>query len=106
LHVLRANYQAAVWRRAVLATAHIPSPDGHGWEVTDGNIKIKWLGSKPAPEEVLEMLSCVCKKTCTIDSCCCLKAGLKCTDMCLLACEHMASEDDIQDDDDDDEGID
>jgi hypothetical protein len=106
LHVLRANYQAAVWRRAVFATADIPSPDGHGWEVNDGNIKIKWLGSKPAPEEVLEMLSCVCKKTCTIDSCCCLKAGLKCTDMCLLACEHMASEDDIQDDGDDDEGID
>jgi hypothetical protein len=106
LHVLRANYQAAVWRSAMFATADIPSPDGHGWEVNDGNIKIKWLGSKPAHEEVLEMLSCVCMKACTTDSCCCLKAGLKCTDMCLIAREHMASEDDIQDDDDDDEGVD
>ena len=56
------------------------------------NIKIKWLSSKPAPREVLEMLACVCKNSCTIDSCCCLKAGLKCRDMCALECTNMAAE--------------
>ncbi len=25
----------------------------HGWEVNDDKITIKWLDSKPAPEEVL-----------------------------------------------------
>lgn len=93
LHVLHANYQAAVWRRAVSTAPDIPSPHGHGWEVNDNNLKMKWLGSNPAPEEILEMLSCICKKACTIDSCCCLKAGLECTNTCLLQCEHMASED-------------
>ena len=26
------------------------------------------------------------------DSCCHLKAGLKCTDLCAIECDHMASE--------------
>ena len=30
LHLLRANYQAAVWRRAVFLLPDIPSPHGHG----------------------------------------------------------------------------
>ena len=35
----------------------IPSPDGHGWEADDeNNISIKWLGTNPATDEVLELL--------------------------------------------------
>lgn len=94
LHVLRANYQAGIWRRATTAIPDTPTPHGQGWEVTDDSfISLKWLGSKPAPEEILEMLACVCKKSCTMDSCCCLKAGLKCTDMCTLVCDNMATDD-------------
>ena len=33
LHVLPANYQAAVWRRAVFPLPDISSPHGHGWQV-------------------------------------------------------------------------
>eukprot|EP00795_Rhopilema_esculentum_P004100 gene4100-20281_t len=32
LHVIRANYQAWVWKRAILQLPDVPSPDGHGWE--------------------------------------------------------------------------
>jgi len=80
----------------------IPSPHGHGWEVDDISnvVKFVWLGSKPAPEEVLELLSCTCKRACkracTVENCCCLKAGLKCTDMCSIQCENMATDDDVQ----------
>ena len=87
LHVLRANYQAAIWRRSLLANTSISSPNGNGWKVSNnGEITIEWLGSKPAPEEMLELLSCSCKKKkdCSEDSCCCRNAGLKCTDMCSL----------------------
>ena len=79
LHVTRANYQAAIWKRAIVPLPVIPSPGGHGWEVDNiSNVaKFVWLGSKPAPEEVLELLSCSCKRACTVDNCCCLKAGLK-----------------------------
>ena len=30
LHALRANYQAAVWRRSLTANTEIPSSDAHG----------------------------------------------------------------------------
>ena len=33
LHVTRANYQAAIWKRAIVPLPVIPSPCGHGWEV-------------------------------------------------------------------------
>ena len=91
LHVTRANYQAAIWTRVIVPVPVIPSPCGHGWEVDNISnvVEYVWLGSKTAPEEVLELLSCTCNRACTVDNCCCLKAGLKCTDMCSVQCENM-----------------
>ena len=60
-----------------------------------------WLGSKPAPEEVLELLSYTCKRTCTVRDCCCLKAGLKCTDLCSIQCDNMARTDSDSEDEED-----
>ena len=96
-HVTRANYQAAIWKRAVVPLAVIPSPCGHGWEVENISnvVKFVWLGSKPAPEYVLELLSCTCRRACTVDNCCCLKADLKCTDMCSVQCENMVTDDGV-----------
>ena len=84
LHITRANCQAGIWRRAInISTSRsTPLPRGHGWEIAEGEITVKWLNSKPAPEEILEFLSCSCKKSCLNEDCCCFKAGLKCTDMC------------------------
>ena len=58
LHVTRANYQAAIWKRAIVPLPVIPSPCGHGWVLDNISnvVKCVWLGSKPAPEEVLELL--------------------------------------------------
>jgi hypothetical protein len=79
-----------------------------GWNVSFSTLEFIWLGSKPAPEEVMELLSCTCKRRCTEDICFCLKAGLKCTKMCSLNCDNMPSEDDetvlgADSDDEDDE---
>ena len=92
LHVLRANCQSAVWRRSLFLQPNVPSPCGHGWEICEDTITIQWLGSKPAPEEILELLCCTCKISCAIEFCCCLKAGLKCTDLCAIECEHIVNE--------------
>ena len=83
LQVTRENYQAAILRRAIISRPVISSPHGHGWEVDNISnvVKFVWLGSKPTPEEVLELLPCTCKRACTIENCCSLKAGLRCTDM-------------------------
>ena len=110
LHVSRANYQTAIWRRATEAYPDIPSPHGHRWSGNSSNLEFAWLGSSHAPEEVLELLSCNCKCKCTVDTCCCLKAGLKCTEMCSLKCDNMPFEDeevvgDANSEDEDDEQI-
>ena len=78
------------------------SPSGNPlpWWVRLGSrqrlVGFVWLGSKPAPGEVLELLSYTCKRACTVDNCCFLKAGLKCTDMCSVQCENMAIYDGVQ----------
>ena len=94
LHVTRANYQAAIWRRVINPFLVTPSPPGHGWEVDNASnvVKFAWLGTKPAPEEAVELLSCTCKIECTIEGCCCLKVGLKVTDMCSIQCQNAATD--------------
>ena len=76
----------------------MPSFHGHGREVDNifNVLEFVWLGSKPAPEEVLELLSCKTKRAYTVENCCCLKAGLKCTDMCSIPCENMATDVGVQ----------
>ena len=53
-HIIRANYQAAIWRRSNQNNAAIPSPVGKGWKMettVDGNTKlcIDWMEGEPAP---------------------------------------------------------
>ena len=57
LHMKRANYQAAIWRRAVIPHPDVPSPHGYGWKVwsTLKLVEFVWLGIKPAPEKVFEL---------------------------------------------------
>lgn len=89
----------------------IPSPDGMGWtiEVSEGVsvLQIDWMDGKPAPEAVLQLLACKCKKKCELPSCICLSSMLKCTDLCSLKdCGNQSqedSEDSISDGDDDDD---
>ena len=83
-HSLRANYQAAVSRRSSERCPDIPSPVGSGWCTEDGKLVIDWMGDQPAPQAVLEVLSCQCSRSCKLPSCSCVVNGLKCTDMCRL----------------------
>ena len=93
LHVTRANYQAGISHRAILPCPNIPCPNSHGWKVSRSSIDVRWLGSKPSPEGVLELISCTCKRSYSTSDSSCIAAGLKCTDMCTLQCENMASKD-------------
>lgn len=78
----RAGYQAAVWRRALVNTIDSPSADGHGWCLSNGGLKIKWMTQDPAPADVLQDIYCRCEKDCSSQRCSCKKAKLKCTDVC------------------------
>ena len=110
LHIQRANYQACTWRRAIVPKPVVPSPCQHGWILNDDLLSVKWLGSSPAPDEVLELISCLCKRTCKADDCVCMQAQLKCTSLCIARCDNMVADDatiadveETEDDDDDSE---
>lgn len=114
-HSERANFQAAIWKRSILADPNTPVPVRHGWKMEEGHLVIDWMDGSPAPEAVLDLLSCKCSRVCKLPSCVCLLNGLKCTDMCRLReCTNQPSMEDSEtdstiedgEDDDTDEEVD
>jgi hypothetical protein len=98
-HILRANYQAGIWVRALESHPNIPPPELHGWKNSGNSIEIDWMSCEPAPTAVLELISCTCSRQCIVTSCCYIINGLRCTDMCKLkTCENF-KENDVEDDD-------
>jgi len=95
-HALRANYQAGIWKRSLETKSVIPDPEGNGWVKDDSSsIAIDWMAGTPAPEAVLEMMACQCKRVCKKGECGCIDNGLKCTPMCKLqTCENQRNEED------------
>ena len=85
MHVLRANYQAAIWRRCLESKPMVSDPRGCGW-TTDGNGNLvkEWMQGSPAPDAVLQVISCKCVRACKLPDCTCLVNQLKCTSMCKL----------------------
>ena len=87
-HSQRANYQAAIWKQCLLQDPQVPSPVGKGWKIEreEGveQLVINWMAGKPAPEAILELLSCNCTKNCSSARCVCVANGMRCTDMCRL----------------------
>lgn len=95
-HTMRANYQTAVWKNS-LKTTDMPSPIGNGWivkETDEGQeIGIDWMQGLPAPQAIIEMISCECKKHCIKDRCPCIVNNLKCTQLCkLTTCDNQQNE--------------
>ena len=83
LDAKRANYQAAIWRRSLQPQPVVPSPNGQGWSVDSSNsITVNWLTLLPAPQQLLELVSCSCKKGCSTGLCSCCRNGMPCTDVC------------------------
>lgn len=110
-HVLRANYQTAVWRRSLQANPEVPSPKDHGWKVQMADDKeelsIDRIDGAPAPETVFELLACNCSRSCRLPQCTCIANSLKCSTLCKLKdCDNQPQddeEDDTQLMDEDDE---
>ncbi|KAG0729479.1 hypothetical protein GWK47_030252 [Chionoecetes opilio] len=46
--------------------------------------KIPWMAGLPAPDVVLNLISCTCRRTCRPSDCSCILNGLKCTVVCKL----------------------
>ena len=107
-HVLRANYQAAIWKKGTTAVINAPPVTNHGWNISqDGKIGVVWMENKCAPDELLKDCNCKCKKGCATLRCSCKKANNKCNDMCqCVGCSNKSDEDDYHYDVDNDSGSD
>ena len=95
LHTTRANYQAAIHRKAMVQFIQSPDPVHHGWlKADDGELEIKWMLQKPAPDDVLQTIMCKCKtSSCNSKRCSCRVFQLPCTDLCCCAdCENTSPE--------------
>ena len=79
----------------------IPEPNGHGWSKrADGGLDLVLMHGQVAPDAVLELLACQCKRKCVPDDCPCIENGLKCTHMCRLqTCENQKIDDETFDSD-------
>ena len=54
----RANFQAAIWKRAHLPVYDVPAPtDGHGWEVSEGTMGPKWNSTDILPQNIVDLLA-------------------------------------------------
>ena len=57
-HIRRANYQTAIWKRALLPSPDIPNPfEGHGWHISEGELQPLWTDEEEElilPDDVIE----------------------------------------------------
>ena len=69
-HAKRANYQAAIWRCALHPWTEASSANGHRWlmAVTIPSPSTRLCTQLPAPLQLLELVSCSCKKGCAWDA--------------------------------------
>ena len=98
MHLLRANYQAAIWKCCLRARPTVPDPTKCRWIDEDGKLAIHWMRSPPAPDAVLELLACKCVRSCKLPKCACMANGLSCTYMCRLqSCSNQKQQEDDDD---------
>jgi hypothetical protein len=80
----RHQWYCCVVKKAILeANPEITKPHGYGWRESDDQLVIEWMLLPPAPENVLQLIYCACKKSkCKKRVCFCRSHGLSCTDLC------------------------
>ena len=111
-HIQRANLQAYVWKKALERDPDVPDPVGNGWIMSDGHLEVDWMSLPPAPQILIQLIACKCKKDCRSARCSCVSNNLVCTDACGCGqdCVNKKKDvnvadmdDEIDDDDEDDE---
>ena len=88
-HLKRANYQVLVWRKSLVGNQDLPEPQCSGWkeEEEDGVLCPILMTRDPAPESIIELTTCNCKKSLCRSTCSCANNGLCCTEACFCMAE-------------------
>ena len=90
-HILRAHYQALIWKMAYIPNPTIPAPDQYGWKREQNSVIPILMSRNAIPQECLELVSCQCQKGCQTMRCKCRKARLQCTGACKCSDLHEDS---------------
>ncbi len=53
-HLLRANYQVAIWKNSHIPNPQIPCAEGHGWMNVDGRLEPKWFEGDMLPQLLID----------------------------------------------------
>lgn len=77
-YLSRANYQAAIWRRALNQTIGAPDLRDYGWRVENEAVSILWINLPPAPDGIYENVEYACNSGCSKNRCSCFKGNLSC----------------------------
>ena len=82
LHVYRANYQCYIWKNAQRPFLSLPSPVENGWIKPDGGkLEPALMTNLTAPENLIELTVCRCRKKYINTTCHCRKANLSCIEL-------------------------
>ena len=82
-HVKRANYQAFIWNRALAPLQEIPSPEGKGWKLDNGDLVPVLMTKSPAPSGITELTRCRCTTSGCTRNCSCNSSNPACTEASL-----------------------
>ena len=82
LHAVRVHLQAVVW--CTLGKSSIQATDW-GWQVCDKKLTPIKLQVPVAPDNMLSVVSCQCRKNCSSAACSCRKHGLQAA-VCYCLC--------------------
>ena len=79
LHVYRANYQCYISKNDQSPFLSLPSPVENDWIKSDGEkLEPALMTNLPAPENLMELTVCQCRKKCINNTFHCRKANLSC----------------------------
>ena len=54
-HVLRANYQVAIWRKSHIPNPVIMNPQDHGWKLVNGLLQPHWFYGEDIPGQLTDL---------------------------------------------------
>ena len=91
-HTKRAALQAFIWNKCLERAPVIPQSTEFGWKSIQSGFEPVWTTLPDVSSHCEELVSCSCKKRCSI--CKCVKQNLPCTQLC--ACEGHCSQKDLQ----------
>ena len=94
LHAKKAAYMSGVWGQCLILNQNLPSPSDWGWTTNSSQQWTPaWTSLPTAAQSGEELIRCSCK-TCDV-KCKCIRAGLRCTELCSCReCRDFDSSDD------------